>query len=482
VPYSEEQQEIIQSTDYLLRVKAFAGTGKTTTLVGYAQARPSVPMLYVAFNKSVQLSAQRKFPPNVECRTSHSLAFGAVGRLYAHKLGNIKAYQVARLYRINYASAQVALNTINNFLASPDPKLDIQHVELPEKVVQQSDADNIADRTLVVATSIWERMANSDDSAVLLPHDGYLKLWQINQPHLPKYQVILFDEAQDANPVTTDVVLNQPCARIFVGDPHQAIYGFRGARDAMEQLGEEKTLYLTKSWRFGHTIADVANIILSRFKKEQVALKGASKFESVLGAVDEKSPFAMLARGNVAVFDQAVHALKKKKRLFFIGGIAGYQFERIHDAYSLKYGGKVRDAEIGSFHSFDAMEEQAREADDRELIALGKVVRHYDRAIPDLVRQVQRAAVNNPKEAQVYLATTHKAKGLEFRQVRLANDFPDLVDESGHPQNDQELNMEEVNIIYVAITRARLVLELSPTLKDLLTVLGKQSESKLEQK
>lgn len=57
-----------------------AGTGKTTTLVKYAEQRPHLRFLYVAFNKSVANEAQRRFPSNVISKTVHSLAFADIGR------------------------------------------------------------------------------------------------------------------------------------------------------------------------------------------------------------------------------------------------------------------------------------------------------------------------------------------------------------------------------------------------------------------
>ena len=58
-----------------------AGTGKTTTLVKYAEQRPHLRFLYVAFNKSVASEAQRRFPSNVACKTVHSLAFNEAGKM-----------------------------------------------------------------------------------------------------------------------------------------------------------------------------------------------------------------------------------------------------------------------------------------------------------------------------------------------------------------------------------------------------------------
>lgn len=54
------------------------GTGKTTTLIRYAQQRPHLHFLYMTFKMSVATQAQRCFPSNVDCRTVHSMAFGAV--------------------------------------------------------------------------------------------------------------------------------------------------------------------------------------------------------------------------------------------------------------------------------------------------------------------------------------------------------------------------------------------------------------------
>lgn len=61
-------------------VMCATGTGKTTTLVKYAEQRPHLRFLYVAFNKSVASEAQRRFPSNVACKTVHSLAFHEVGK------------------------------------------------------------------------------------------------------------------------------------------------------------------------------------------------------------------------------------------------------------------------------------------------------------------------------------------------------------------------------------------------------------------
>lgn len=67
------------------------------------------------------------------------------------------------------------------------------------------------------------------------------------------------------------IVLNQQnCSKILVGDSHQQIYGFMGAVNALQQVhlslqdtpGSLVSCTLTRSFRFGRSIAAVANDIL----------------------------------------------------------------------------------------------------------------------------------------------------------------------------------------------------------------------------
>lgn len=57
-----EQYDIINSTGNI-KINAVAGSGKTTTVIEYAKARPTTSkILYLAFNKSVKLEAAKKLP------------------------------------------------------------------------------------------------------------------------------------------------------------------------------------------------------------------------------------------------------------------------------------------------------------------------------------------------------------------------------------------------------------------------------------
>lgn len=54
-----EQAAIIGWSGHRLVVRAFAGTGKTSTLVRYALANPNSRMLYLAYNRAVSVAVTR---------------------------------------------------------------------------------------------------------------------------------------------------------------------------------------------------------------------------------------------------------------------------------------------------------------------------------------------------------------------------------------------------------------------------------------
>ncbi|MDO1900798.1 UvrD-helicase domain-containing protein, partial [Escherichia coli] len=109
-------------------------------------------------------------------------------------------------------------------------------------------------------------MVDLQDTGMLMPHDGYLKLYQLSKPDWSqRFDCILLDDGQDINPVIADIAHWQRINMAIVGDPHQQLYLFRGAEDALNSdwlVGAEEHS-LTQGWRVRPSIAHVANHILS---------------------------------------------------------------------------------------------------------------------------------------------------------------------------------------------------------------------------
>ncbi|EKC4133174.1 UvrD-helicase domain-containing protein, partial [Salmonella enterica subsp. enterica] len=225
-----EQAAVIAWKGERLVVSAFAGTGKTSTLCRYAEENPTERMLYVAYNRAIRDEAEQKFPFNVTCKTSHQLAWPTVGKHYSHRLVNtLRLTDVARaLNSHNWLLARLTLDVINRFMCSASAYITAEHAPEPDDCKGIESA-----QILRSARKVWDMMSDRQGDFPVT-HDTYLKLFQLSHPSFSsRYSTVLFDEAQDANPVTSAIVLNQSCRVVLVGDTHQQIYRFRGADNAM---------------------------------------------------------------------------------------------------------------------------------------------------------------------------------------------------------------------------------------------------------
>jgi len=105
------------------------------------------------------------------------------------------------------------------------------------------------------------------------------------------------------------------------------------------------------------------------------------------------------------------------------------------------------------------MKDYAQSVDDWELIGICKVVEKYNDAIPSLIRDIIKHHVDQ-HDAEILLTTAHKSKGLEWENTFLADDFPPLVD-GDKIIDSKELDPDEFNLIYVAITRSKQRIKIS---------------------
>ncbi|KAJ8245470.1 hypothetical protein GJAV_G00271090 [Gymnothorax javanicus] len=520
---THEQQQILNHNiqpGQVVKIMAFAGTGKTSTLVQYARHRPHLRFLYVAFNKSTAIEAQQRFPGNVDCRTIHSMAFAAVGKSYQHlkKLGsNIYPFSVAWVLPKGlggFVNAKVVTQTINAFFASADTHITIDHVpdEYKNTNGQMKRPSDTEKQTFArEAQKIWDRMtqlAKTKETAYHMTHDGYLKLWQLQKPNLYNYDAIFIDEAQDCTPAIMDILLRQACGKILVGDPHQQIYTFRGAVNALQEAPHSHLYYLTQSFRFGSEISYIGATILWYSKGVTKMLVGGSQsgdvrgeedFGAVLGLEQDRAhrqgSVAYLSRCNVTVFDQAVHLTSRANppKIHIVGGVDNFGLQKILDIWVLMQPESDRiqkNLTIGDFFikrfckesmgGYAGLKKYAVHSEDRELEAKLAVVEKYNHRIPKLVDRIYSCSVSSPHSADYVLGTVHKAKGQEFDMVVVTDDFVKMHC-AGHNRQrlygpnrreDGSLNVpeDEWNLLYVAVTRAKKKLVITKTIQNILTM------------
>lgn len=321
-----EQAAIIRRSSHRLIVRVFASTGKTSMLVRFIQVNPNCRMFYLAYNCAVRDEAEQKSPFNVECKASHQTARPNFWRHYRQRLtANLRITEVARqLNTCHWPLAHTSITTFNAFLCSGGSELGPQH--LPDEDARSGLSAEII---LAAAQLLWCESARQNGTFPVT-NDVYLKLYQLSQPDLSRHwQTLLFDEGQDANPVTQSLVLAQCCNVVLVSDRHQQIYRFRGAENALDvpQLADADQLCLTHSVRFDPAVAWVANRLLAR-QGETVSVVGEGRSEKVLAFLldDEKGlPVAVLSCTVAVVIGAALDASLAGKKVYWVGGIVSYK-------------------------------------------------------------------------------------------------------------------------------------------------------------
>jgi F-box protein 18 (helicase) len=466
---SKEQARAIDSKANALLIEARSGSGKTWVLREIADRNPYDEILYLVYNKGNQTEAVGKFPKNVNCVTTHALAW-SIGKQFhaAKKLGELRPSHIKKLYGLSVGHARLALTCVENFIYSADFEISAIHAN-----GEGRDPRSVA---IVVqwATVIWKDMCNLKKPAARMSHDGYVKLFQLSQPNLAgKYKTILLDEGQDTNPAMLAIVQSQACRRVVVGDRYQSINAYRGAVNALSSFEADEVVVLSESRRFGPSIAGLATLFLSHFRGEKEPVLSAHPNLETIYSVDTSKPYAVIARTNAKLFGRAAELMGKKK-LHFVGGIASYPFDKLLDLSKLANGvlSEIKDPLFKTFNTVKSLEDYAATAQDKEIQMLLGIVREYGKKLPEIVRQIKESAVEREEDADVVLTTAHRSKGKEFKQVILLNDFADFVDTKSVPiaVNTQELE-QELNLLYVAFTRTMHAIELNNQVKNVIKAL-----------
>jgi hypothetical protein len=455
-----------------LKINAFAGAGKTTTLQFLADSR-TARGTYLAFNRSIADEASHKFPRTVDCRTTHSLARRAVqsahrfssgkmtDKLYANQLAETLGFKdrtfggTLRLRAVH--KAHLLLRTLRNFCQSADPAISPEHVPQYGRLlgVPKPVLDEVRAWAVATSDTLWRRMTNHRDP-IPLGHDGYFKLWALGRPRLGS-QYILLDEAQDTNAVVLGVLADQDAQIVYVGDKHQQIYEWRGAINAMEKIEGCDEVFLTQSFRFGNAIADAATRVLHSLGETET-VRGTPTISSAIASTGHTK--VVLARTNATVILEVLNAIDANRRPHVVGGTKELK-RLLSDVYELKQGKPATCPEFFGFTSWAdvvAFSETEEGEDIRMFVQL--VEKHGENKLWAAVS----GAEGNEENADLILSTAHKAKGREWDSVRLAPDF------MSSRLNGVDPNAEaEVRLFYVAMTRAKKLLVVEPELLETFT-------------
>lgn len=485
-----EQSDCIEkfATGKRLRVNAYAGTGKTSTLTLLAKSTKRRGT-YVAFNKSIAEEARHKFPQNINCSTMHALAFRAIkerGYRVEDMTGNVNGGFLAA--RCNYRKydvgpdlsisargwGSIVIETLRRWQRSGDDTMTERHAVLEGKLdmLNATIAAHLRRKIVEDAWSLWDRMTRRNPD-LPMGHDGYLKLFALGRPKIDG-DFILLDEAQDTNGVVMELMRHQSAQLITVGDRHQSIYEWRGALNAMVELPCDLEARLSTSFRFGPNVAGYATEIL-KLLDETLPLKGNPARNDSLGPIAK--PRTILARTNGALIEELVHQLTMGVKPHIVGGVTE-MLTMIDATEKLEANQTVENPLM--FFGFRCWAEVVAASTQEDCSAdLRRWVNLVEKYGTNELRRAFQGLPAKEEGAPLVLATGHKSKGREWDEVRLMDDF--LMGVSTKDKPEQTIDGKapkwpapELRLFYVAATRAKDKLEVHDALTDRLEALKRR--------
>lgn len=462
-----EQLEIIDKAKNLkpneiLKIQAIAGSGKTSTLKEIANALPNSKFLYLAFNKAIVEEVKSKMPKNVEIKTIHSLAYAYAKRKFGNfdLIPKLKFFDIEPFFSLSRDNLIELLKEFESFCKSSLTLNDVN----PR------------------IREIFDLIISKD---IPFSHDFYLKYFELNQEGvLRKYDILMLDEAQDTNVVMLNVFLNNPCSKILVGDSFQNIYGFNHTIDALISLKTDFSMRLNFSFRSNQRILDYANFFLNTFSyQKQPKMLSFRDLNANLDESMESQTIqneAIISRTNVGIID-------------FISGISKQDSKHLQDYQLLKepitlfelifalsdfkekFTLPQKFSFLNEFKDIDEIDEYAKKTMDIELANAVKILEKYS---IEQIKNLYKIAIelHQNTEAKKFITNAHQSKGLEWDKVTLLQDFPQFtemcifeLDKKLYWNPDYAKNgfdwasffyklQQELNLFYVAITRAKHIL------------------------
>jgi len=463
---TKQQQAVIDTLQRpgvpIVTCPAVAGAGKTHTLIEMAKQLNVTKGLYLAYNKSIQLEAVKKFKGTaIQCSTIHSLAYQAVVKPY--DLAVVQYFKASSVKeRVSTLVKRKVVDTLETFCLSeytnPNKYLDTQNIDK-------------ASRELVL--EYLDKMATGE---IPCTHSFYLKLYHIylvsGEVPTPEVDLLMMDEAGDLTALTIEIFkLIKATKKIAVGDSFQNVYSFNNTINGFKALKDAAVeVPLTHSFRVSSTIAPGI--------EDFIALHLDPTFEFIGQEYKDYdiNSLAYISRNNSGLLDMMFtlmdsgtefHTTRKIDDILELPLILAnlgngkkittsghWQLEKLRSAWEKNPLLRKRYSSLSSY--------VLKNTEDEEISnAFNVVTKHGPTDLNNLAKYARAAA---KKPCGMTLTTAHSSKGLEFDSVTIAPDLNESVTKAlanirkykkSGSDNIKVLNRfeEELRLYYVAISR-----------------------------
>lgn len=478
-------------------VNAVAGAGKTST-VGLVAEEIAGRKLYLVFNKHNQESAAAKLGhTGLHVYTCHSFGFRLLrdnATIANRKIDSGKYRKIVRELCAADRDFQRLDRDEQWELLAPSMKLvDLARNEAidPREADAEARITTVADHHAVVVplhahdfvmgivlAALRVGMGRRDGGKVRVSSIDFgdmLWLPAVYQLRSATYQWVLVDECQDLSAAQRYVAfaaMGRGARMLAVGDPRQAIFGFAGADSSsfakLAEQAEATELPLSVCYRCPRTVIELAQGIVPQIEAAPDAPEGK------VSRWDEDEFEAGVEEGDLVLCRVTAPLIAKCYSLIASGVPARVRGRDIgkglvstfKDAVKLQVkhaGAYNRDtfaAYLDEYQAAAVAELRRRLGEDADYsvealadrVECVRVV--FARANPETVKAFSDEvdSLFSDERAAVTLSTVHRAKGLENDRVIILR-WARLGDDSRCDREWQA--QQEINLQYVAVTRAR---------------------------
>jgi hypothetical protein len=256
----------INKEDVCVLAKAGASKSSTMVLALTDETSPHRNGVMLAFNKSAAEELKKEIPEHIESRTFHSLAYkytvGAMGlkTKFNEDFNDFK--------EVPYYERKYTLETFRDYLKS-----DVTKIE-----------DFVGGEIGAVIKRTFTKMITGETP---ISFSGYLKYFQIllanNMIEIEPVDILIMDEAQDANDCMGSIFLNFPAKqKVAIGDLSQQVNQWNGAGSFLYNYSKEenvKICELNSSMRCSPRIAKIAEKFGKMNLASNFTYKGSNKEE-----------------------------------------------------------------------------------------------------------------------------------------------------------------------------------------------------------
>ena len=458
-------------------IKAYAGAGKTTTIVEAVKLLPKDKNItFLAFNKHIQEELKTKLPDHVRCYTTYGLGMSAIKRKYGDSiqfdefkadkliqkkskswglLEELRSEEEVSLYLNNMKKlcnlCRLTLTTNPKYIPYVADRYDIplrkpKDIKRAMKVLDTMTTDR---RTFDYTDMIF--LPATDNAIWFFPQD-YVFVDEVQD--LNRCQIRIIEKVLKKNRTTKKI----EGRLIAVGDFFQGIYGFNAADEKsfewFEKFPKTKVMPLSVSFRCSKVVIEKAQEIVPDIKALPDAPEGSVRDGNVLE--EAQSGDFVLCRTTMPLVKLFFQFLTEGKKAIIKGSDIGvHLIELIGKVNNLDRLITFWEAELESYRDdlrkegiLDPNEHTGYATLEDKVTTLLFLARISD-SILDLKHKIR--SIFTDEIQGIVLSTVHKIKGLEANRVFIVR--PDqLPMQTSKPwQYIQEKNLE-----YVAYTRAKL--------------------------